>query len=177
MGRRTAGKESWDDAAIFYRMVLVVVVGLFASSATTPMTRKGRGLNGDVFSTSDASGARLRLGAVASAGVYRADRSSHISGPRRPGDPDSSPVTPRRRFRTEPIQTQGEAGSGQYRISANPPNGTVFAGRGKYQLYRQGDLTWRLNTETGQTCIIFATDDEWRKPRVYRAGCGARSGG
>ena len=45
----------------------------------------------------------------------------------------------------------------------NPPNGVVFAGKGKYQLYRQGNLTWRLNTETGQTCIIFATDEEWKK--------------
>ena len=60
-------------------------------------------------------------------------------------------------------------------ISPNPPNGMVFAGTGKYQLFRQGNITWRLNTDTGQTCIIFATDEEWKKPRVYRAGCGSRS--
>ena len=59
-------------------------------------------------------------------------------------------------------------------ISPNPPNGMVFAGTGKYQLFRQGNITWRLNTDTGQTCIIFATDEEWKKPRVYRAGCGSR---
>jgi hypothetical protein len=59
-------------------------------------------------------------------------------------------------------------------ISPNPPNGMVFSGRGKYQLFRQGNITWRLNTDTGQTCIIFATDEEWKKPRVYRAGCGSR---
>jgi len=58
-------------------------------------------------------------------------------------------------------------------ISPNPPNGVLFTGSGRYQLYRQGNITWRLNTETGKTCIIFATDEEWRKPRVYRAGCGA----
>jgi hypothetical protein len=57
-------------------------------------------------------------------------------------------------------------------ISPNPPNGMVFAGSGKYQLYRQGNITWRLDTDTGRSCIIFATDEEWRKPRVYRAGCG-----
>jgi hypothetical protein len=57
-------------------------------------------------------------------------------------------------------------------ISANPPNGMMFAGRGKYQVYRQGNITWRVNTETGQTCILFATDEEWKKPRVYHAGCG-----
>jgi cytoskeletal protein RodZ len=57
-------------------------------------------------------------------------------------------------------------------ISPNPPNGMTFAGSGRYQLYRQGNITWRLDTETGRSCVIFATDEEWRKPRVYRAGCG-----
>jgi hypothetical protein len=57
-------------------------------------------------------------------------------------------------------------------IRRNPPNGMVFSGKGKYQVYRQGDITWRLNTETGEACILFATDAEWRKPRVYQHGCG-----
>ena len=59
-------------------------------------------------------------------------------------------------------------------IAPNPPNGMTFGGSGHYQLYRQGDLTWRLNTETGETCVIFATDEEWRKAKVYRAGCRGR---
>jgi hypothetical protein len=58
-------------------------------------------------------------------------------------------------------------------ISPNPPNGKVFAGTGRYQLYRQGNLTWRLDTDTGQTCIIFATDEEWKQPRVMKAACTA----
>ena len=57
-------------------------------------------------------------------------------------------------------------------INRNPPNGMVFAGTGKFQLYRQGDITWRLNTETGQACILFATNAEWRQTRVYQHGCG-----
>jgi len=57
-------------------------------------------------------------------------------------------------------------------IPANPPNGMVFAGTGKYQLYRQGSITWRLDTDNGHACIIFATDEEWRKQRVYSHGCG-----
>jgi hypothetical protein len=57
-------------------------------------------------------------------------------------------------------------------IPRNPPNGMLFAGSGKYQLYRQGDITWRLNTDTGEACILFATDAEWSKPRVYQHGCG-----
>ena len=56
-------------------------------------------------------------------------------------------------------------------VAANPPNGMTFGGSGRYQLYRQGNLTWRLNTENGETCVIFATEEEWRKPQVYRAGC------
>ena len=60
-------------------------------------------------------------------------------------------------------------------IERNPPNGMVFAGTGRYQVYRQGDLTWRLNTESGQACIIFATDSEWRKARVYYNGCRGKS--
>ncbi len=56
-------------------------------------------------------------------------------------------------------------------IQPNPPNGMTFGGSGHYQLYRQGDLTWRLNTDTGQSCVVFATEEEWRKPQVFRAGC------
>ncbi len=56
-------------------------------------------------------------------------------------------------------------------VAPNPPNGMTFGGSGHYQLYRQGDLTWRLNTDTGDTCVIFATDEEWHKPKVYKAGC------
>lgn len=56
-------------------------------------------------------------------------------------------------------------------ISPNPPNGMVFAGTGRFQVYRQGNITWRLDTNTGQSCVLFATNAEWRKPQVYRYGC------
>ena len=56
-------------------------------------------------------------------------------------------------------------------IPRNPPNGLVFAGSGKYQLYRQGDITWRLDTETGESCILFATDAQWSRTRVFQNGC------
>lgn len=59
-------------------------------------------------------------------------------------------------------------------INPNPADGVRFGGSGRYQLYRQGDITWRLDTETGRTCIIFATDEQWKKPVVYRNGCGNR---
>jgi hypothetical protein len=58
-------------------------------------------------------------------------------------------------------------------ISRTPPSGAVFAGKGKFQLYRQGDITWRLDTDSGAACILFATDAQWHKPQVYSHGCGA----
>jgi hypothetical protein len=59
-------------------------------------------------------------------------------------------------------------------IDPNPANGMRFSGTGRYQLYRQGNITWRLDTNTGHSCIIFATDEEWRKPRVLRDACGRK---
>jgi hypothetical protein len=57
-------------------------------------------------------------------------------------------------------------------ILRNPPSGAVFAGKGKFQLYRQGDITWRLDTDSGAACILFATDAQWSRPQVYSHGCG-----
>ena len=56
-------------------------------------------------------------------------------------------------------------------LSPNPPNGVVFSGKGSYQWYRQGNLTWRLNTKTGASCVAFATLDEWQNPIVAHHGC------
>ena len=57
-------------------------------------------------------------------------------------------------------------------IAPNPTNGMVFAGKGTYQWYRQGNLTWRVDTTSGRSCIIYATMDEWRKQIVLSHGCG-----
>jgi hypothetical protein len=57
-------------------------------------------------------------------------------------------------------------------IRRNPPNGQIFAGSGRFQLYRQGDITWRLDTQTGHACILFATDAQWSQARVFGHGCG-----
>jgi hypothetical protein len=57
-------------------------------------------------------------------------------------------------------------------IDRNPPVGMAFGGSGKYQWYRQGDITWRIDTHSGAACIDFATMAEWAKPIVYSRGCG-----
>ncbi|HEY4354682.1 MAG TPA: hypothetical protein VGN16_02960 [Acidobacteriaceae bacterium] len=59
-------------------------------------------------------------------------------------------------------------------LPANPPNGYAYAGTGAYELYRQGDLTYRMDTKTGASCVLYATLEEWRKPLVYGHGCGSR---
>ena len=53
----------------------------------------------------------------------------------------------------------------------NAPENIKFTGTGKFQLYRQGNITYRLNTDTGQECVLYATDEEWQKPRVWQHGC------
>jgi hypothetical protein len=58
-------------------------------------------------------------------------------------------------------------------LSRNPPDRTVLAGSGRYELYRQGDITWRMDTATGQACVLFATEAMWRRSLVYEHGCGA----
>ena len=57
-------------------------------------------------------------------------------------------------------------------LPANAENGLRFAGSGTYQWYRQGNLTWRVDTASGRSCIIYATMEEWRKPIVISHGCG-----
>jgi hypothetical protein len=74
---------------------------------------------------------------------------------------------------TSPVQTAVSAPAADS-ISPNPTNGTTFAGTGKFQVYRQGNLTWRLDTETGHSCILFATMEEWKKPIVNSHGCNNR---
>ena len=56
--------------------------------------------------------------------------------------------------------------------SPNAPNGMRFGGSGTYQWYRQGNLTWRVDTASGRSCIIYATMEEWQKQIVLSHGCG-----
>jgi len=58
-------------------------------------------------------------------------------------------------------------------LSRNPPDRTILAGAGRYELYRQGDITWRMDTATGKACVLFATEAMWRKSLVYDHGCEA----
>jgi hypothetical protein len=59
-------------------------------------------------------------------------------------------------------------------LSRNPPDHTILAGTGRFELYRQGDITWRMDTASGKACVLFATEAMWRRSLVYEHGCGAR---
>ena len=68
--------------------------------------------------------------------------------------------------------TQAGAPPAYDTAAPNAPNGMRFAGAGSYQWYRQGNLTWRVDTATGRSCIVYATMEEWRKQLVLSHGCG-----
>ena len=157
---------------ILWGIVALVVVGFLYLGYTT--YDAGRTLSGGDVHTSDA----IRSKSVPTS----ADTDSHpvpsqtvvYPAANEPGGSAiSSPVTPGQVAQpgASADATAGAAPSSDS-IGPNPPNGMVFAGTGRYQLYRQGNLTWRLDTNTGHSCILFATDEEWKKPRVLRDACG-----
>ncbi len=150
----------------------VLLVAGFAYLSYTSYDATRSGVNGDVYSN-DPPGK---------------GKSSPVSDPRDTRQ-ESTPAivypTPTPAALTSPAATGQAAQPGAQGMSGvstppqagdtiepNPPNGMVFAGKGHYQLYRQGNITWRLNTDNGQSCVIFATEEEWKKEKVLRAGCG-----
>lgn len=84
-----------------------------------------------------------------------------------PNTPPSATMVPQG---PGPITEQPTANA----LSPHPPSGFVTPATQKFALYRQGDLTYRLNTQSGQACILLASEDLWRKPLVYQHGCGNR---
>jgi hypothetical protein len=145
-------------------VVLALVLALFAYLGYNSYGSRRAGASGDVFSVDSPRD----TSPTEKVGVT----------PPSDGTGASSAVQKEQPLPTTEAQHGGGIAQGRVpstdTISPNPPNGMMFSGTGKYQLYRQGNLTWRMNTETGETCILFATDEEWQKPKVYRAGCRGR---
>ncbi len=42
---------------------------------------------------------------------------------------------------------------------------------GRYQIHQSGFRTWRLDTATGQDCLLLTSDADWKKPAVSMQGC------
>jgi len=117
---------------------------------------------------------RARTRALNSGAVVVRNQAAANSKPQAPAGQTSQPAAPAAPSSSAaPAAATALTPPSADSIPRNPPNGMVFAGSGKYQLYRQGDITWRLNTDTGSACIIFATDAQWSKSEVYNHGCGA----
>lgn len=155
-------------------IALVVALALLVYIGYNRYPAKRAGGSGDVF-TSD----NERLDTRESTGSTRApaSKSSEEEKIVYPSATEGQAVQPAAPAEgtsqvTQSMQPAPATAPGSDTISPNPPNGMVFSGSGRYQLFRQGNITWRLDTDTGRTCIIFATDEEWKKPRVYKAGCG-----
>ena len=136
----------------------ILVLGVFLYVGYNSYAVGRRSTAGDVY-----TGANIAPPAEAKGPAGSALPATPVTGPEGSGSPE--------------VTSQGAPTAGGIMppvadsVAPNPPNGMTFGGSGHYQLYRQGDLTWRLNTDTGDTCVIFATDEEWHKPKVYKAGC------
>jgi hypothetical protein len=90
-------------------------------------------------------------------------------GPQQPYTPQKPIYTPKAFDNKHYGPEQPAPGSDT--LAPTPPNGLAYAGTGKYELYRQGDLTFRMDTNTGASCVLYATLEEWRRPVVYSHGC------
>ena len=144
-----------------FSILIIVAVALLGTAWFIHRTGTGAVNSGDV-AVRGQSGGKTSLGPAATA-----------SG----SQPTQTGTTAAANPTMTPPGAQTQAGGLQPpasdSISRNPPSGMIFSGSGLYQLYRQGDITWRLNTDTGDACILFATDAQWRQWRVYQHGCGA----
>jgi uncharacterized iron-regulated membrane protein len=149
-------------------IVLLLILAGFAYVGYNSYDAKRAEASGDVFSK-DSPADRTKTNTGVAGESKASEQPATVNPAAVPAEP--TPAAP-----DATAQAGGSAGTttGADAISPNPPNGMVFSGTGHYQLYRQGNLTWRLNTDTGQTCILFATDEEWKKAKVYRNGCGGK---
>jgi hypothetical protein len=42
---------------------------------------------------------------------------------------------------------------------------------GRYQVHREGFRTWRLDTATGRSCLLLASDADWKDPNTSSQSC------
>ena len=42
---------------------------------------------------------------------------------------------------------------------------------GRYQIHNEGFRTWRLDTATGQICLLLASEYDWKKPETEMQSC------
>lgn len=42
---------------------------------------------------------------------------------------------------------------------------------GRYQIHEEGFRTWRLDTSTGEICLLLAADSDWKKAGIASQAC------
>ena len=47
----------------------------------------------------------------------------------------------------------------------------IGKGVGRYQQFSRGFRTWRMDTATGNSCLLLTTDDDWKNPGVEAQDC------
>lgn len=68
--------------------------------------------------------------------------------------------------------------SGQYTLINNQDltalkhDADIGKSLGRYQVDREGFRTWRLDTATGQICLLLAPEEDWKKPETELQSCG-----
>ena len=43
---------------------------------------------------------------------------------------------------------------------------------GRYQMHHIGFRTWRLDTATGDSCLLLTSEWDWKKPETAELACG-----
>jgi hypothetical protein len=165
-----SGRRAKMAKRILWIAVIVVVAGFLYFGYTTYDAGRAAS-NGSVYSNDPPSGKRKSDTSPADS---REDKTPNQTIVYPTPNPASTVVVPNNQ-----IAQPGTAGGGippstapaNDTLSPNAPNGMRFTGSGRYLLYRQGDITYRLDTDTGFSCVLFATDEQWKKPKVYRDGC------
>ena len=68
--------------------------------------------------------------------------------------------------------------SGQYTLIANQEltelkhEAELGKSVGRYQIHAEGFRTWRLDTSTGQICLLLTSEEDWKAPKIAAQGCG-----
>ncbi|MDE1161250.1 MAG: hypothetical protein PW792_04800 [Acidobacteriaceae bacterium] len=153
-------------------IVLLVIIGYYYWRTTSQSTALGSGevtsSDGDLSSSAKSkmdSGAVNLDGRPSSSGYSDSGYSSAPKAPAAQPAPIATPISTPAAAPANNLPTEDT-------LNTNAPNGMAFGGSGIFQWYRQGNLTWRINTKSGSMCVAFATMDEWAKPLVYTHGCG-----
>ncbi len=71
----------------------------------------------------------------------------------------------------------GKVASGRYEVITAQEltelrrNADIGKNVGRYSLHKDGLRTWRFDSATGRSCLLLATDEDWKKEKIALQGC------